>query len=92
MYEEIGDKNDSPIFNQQTLAEGRTISCLNSPQFLLTILVKNCGLVIADKFPRQLYKGKYVSQLKVKREIRLSVYRIQRVSILQHDVRGNVAL
>ena len=36
--------------------------------------------------------GAYVPQLKVKREVRLSIYRIQRLGFLLDDVRRHIAL
>ena len=38
------------------------------------------------------YKGKYVSKLKVKRKVRLLIYRIQRLGVLLDDVRRHLAL
>jgi hypothetical protein len=81
-----GDKNENRIFNQKTLAEWRILSGLIVPQFLLDNPCKELRPHYADKTPRKLYKGKYVSYSKVKRTIRLSLYRIQCVCVLLDDV------
>ena len=58
----------------------------------LTILVKNCGSMGAEGILPKLYKGTYVFSIKVERKFRLSLHRIQRLSVLFDDVRSYLAV
>ena len=50
--------------------------------------------LLKPNLPDELYYslGAYVPQLKIKRKICVSIYRIQRIGVLLDDVRGHLAL